>query len=58
MTLERKDEKPRRKYRERAVQMLRLAKRAHTEAARLSYLSLAASWRALARRADQDPQKS
>jgi hypothetical protein len=38
--------------------MLRLAKRAHTEAARLSYLSLAASWGALARRADQNPQKS
>ena len=29
--------------------MLKVAKQAHTEAARLSYLNLAASWRALAR---------
>jgi hypothetical protein len=57
-TLERKDEKPRRKYRERAVQMLRLAKQAHTEAARSSYLILAASWDALARQAEHRPQKS
>jgi hypothetical protein len=38
--------------------MLRLAKRAHTEAARSSYLNLAASWGALARQADHNPQKS
>jgi hypothetical protein len=57
-TLERKDEKPRKKYRERAVQMLRLAKQAHTEAARSSYINLAASWGALARRGDHNPQKS
>jgi hypothetical protein len=58
MTVERKDEKPRRKYRERAAQMLKLAKQAHTEAARLSYLNLAASWSALARQGDHNPQKS
>jgi hypothetical protein len=57
-TLERKDEKPRRKYRERAAQMLRLAKAAHTEAARSSYLNLAASWEALARQREHTPQKS
>jgi hypothetical protein len=57
-TLERKDEKPRKKYRERAAQMLRLAKQAHTEAARSSYVNLAASWGALARRGDHNPQKS
>jgi hypothetical protein len=56
-TLERKDEKPRKKYRERAAQMLRLAKQAHTEAARSAYVNLAASWRALARQGDHNPQK-
>lgn len=49
MTLERKDEKPRRKYLERAAQMLKLAREAQTEDARSSYLNLAASWDALAR---------
>lgn len=57
-TLERKDEKPRKKYRERAAQMLRLAKQAHTEAARSSYFTLAASWDALARQVEHYPQKS
>jgi hypothetical protein len=58
MTVERKDEKPRKKYRERAAQMLRLAKEAHSEAARSSYLNLAASWEALARQGSHNPQKS
>ena len=56
--MERKDEKPRKKYRERAAQMLRLAKEAHSEAARSSYLNLAASWEALARQGNHNPQKS
>lgn len=47
--MERQDEKPRRKYLERAAQMLKLAREAHTEDARSSYLNLAASWDALAR---------
>jgi len=57
-TLARKDEKPRRKYRERAAQMLRLARQAHTEAARSTYINLAASWDALARQGNHNPQKS
>jgi len=47
--LERKEEKTRKKYLERAAQMLKLAKEARTEDARSSYLNLAASWDALAR---------
>lgn len=47
--VETKDEKkPRKKYRERAVEMLTLAKKARSEDARASYLHLAASWDALA----------
>ena len=57
-TVERKDEKPRKKYRERAAQMLKLAKQAHSEAARSTYINLAASWDALARGGNHNPQKS
>lgn len=47
--VERKDEKKtRKKYRERAAEMLKLAKEARTEDARASYLHLAASWDVLA----------
>ena len=49
--MERKDEKkatPWRKYRERAAEMLKLAKEASSEDVRASYLHLAASWDALA----------
>ena len=56
-TVERKDEKPRKKYRERAAQMLKLAKQAHSEAARSTYINLAASWDALARQGNHNPQK-
>jgi hypothetical protein len=52
--MERKDEKPRRKYLERAAQMLKLAKEAQSEDARSSYLNLAASWDALARQGDHN----
>lgn len=49
--VERKDEKkqsPWKKYRERAAEMLKLAKEARSEDARASYIHLAASWDALA----------
>ena len=35
--------------------MLKLAKAAHTEAARASYLNLAASWDALAKQGNHNP---
>lgn len=57
-SLDRKDEKPRRKYLERAAQMLKLAKEAHTEDARSSYLNLAASWDALARQSANNSRKN
>ena len=56
--MERKDEKPRKKYLERAAHMLKLAKEAHSEDARSSYLNLAASWDALARRGNDNQQKN
>ena len=52
--MERKDEKPRKKYLQRAAQMLKLAKEAQDEGARASYLNLAASWDALARQSDHN----
>jgi hypothetical protein len=56
--LDRKDEKPRKKYLERAAQMLKLAKEARTEDARSSYLNLAASWDALARQSSNNSRKN
>jgi hypothetical protein len=52
MIVEHKDERPRKKYRQRAAEMLKLAKEAHTEETRSSYLNLAASWDALAKQGD------
>ena len=52
--MERQDEKPRKKYLQRAAQMLKLAKEAQDEGARASYLNLAASWDALARQGDHN----
>ena len=54
--MERKDEKPRKKYLERAAQMLKLAREARSEDARSSYLNLAASWDALARQGGDTSQ--
>jgi hypothetical protein len=54
--VERKDEKPRKKYLDRAAQMLKLAKEARSEDARSSYLNLAASWGALARQGGNNSQ--
>ena len=51
--MERKDEKSRKKYLDRAAQMLKLAKEARSEDARSSYLNLAASWDALARQGNE-----
>jgi hypothetical protein len=56
MALERRDEKPRKKYLDRAAQMLKLAKEARSEDARSSYLNLAASWDALARQGGNNSQ--
>jgi len=55
--VEPKDEKPRRKYLERAAQMLKLAREAQSEDTRSSYLNLAASWDALARQGGNNSQK-
>ena len=55
--MERKDEKPRKKYLDRAAEMLRLAKEAQSEGARSSYLNLAASWDALARQGSDKSHK-
>lgn len=41
------DPKLRKRYRERAVEMLKLARKAHTDDARSAYINLAASWDAL-----------
>jgi len=56
MIVERRTEKPRNKYLERAAQMLKLAREAHSEDARSSYLNLAASWDALARQGEHERQ--
>jgi hypothetical protein len=54
--VESKDEKrPRRSYRQRAVEMLKLAKEARSSDAKSSYLHLAASWDALARQGGGNP---